>query len=267
MIKLVATDIDGTILAFDKDFSEGVRRCINNLLANGVKVVLVTGRMNAAAQQVAKRLDIKTPLVSYQGGLIKDGEETLYERYLSEKEALSIIDWAKSIKIHINLYNDDILYSEEDDEEVRHYCEVQNVEYIVKPFSEIKLNKVNKILAIDYNNPQRIDMYEKEMPKHFPELYIVKSSPYFLEFSNKEASKYCAVKFLQKYWGLREDEVLTIGDQNNDIALLKAGGIKVAMGNATDDLKNIADYITDTVENDGFVKAIEKYVLNENNRI
>lgn len=58
-----------------------------------------------------------------------------------------------------------------------------------------------------------------------------------MEFSNKEASKYCAVKFLQNYWGIKEEETLTIGDQNNDIALLKAGGIRVAMGNATEELK------------------------------
>ena len=93
----------------------------------------------------------------------------------------------------------------------------------------------------------------------FSDLYIVKSTPYFLEFSNKEASKYCAVKFLQKYWGLETDEILTIGDQNNDIALLKAGGLKVAMGNATEELKREADYVTDSVYEDGFVKAMEKF--------
>ena len=265
MIKLIATDIDGTILAFDSDFTQGVRSCIKNLLDNGIKVVLVTGRMNAAAQQVANNLGISTPLVSYQGGLIKYNGETLYEKYLTKEQALKIIEWAKSVNIHINLYNNDTLYSESDNEEVRHYCEVQNVDYTVKSFSEIKLDKVNKILAIDYNNPGLISEYEKKIPKHFPELYIVKSSPYFLEFSNREASKYCAVKFLQKYWGIKDDEVLTIGDQNNDIALLKAGSVKVAMGNATEELKKIADYITDTVENDGFVKAIEKYCLQSSN--
>ena len=71
------------------------------------------------------------------------------------------------------------------------------------------------------------------------------------------------MRFLQKYWGISEDETLTIGDQNNDIALLKSGGIKIAMGNATDELKKIADDITDTVENDGFVKAMEKYCLSK----
>ena len=132
---------------------------------------------------------------------------------------------------------------------------------MVKSFSEIEKDKVNKVLAIDYDNPERISRYEKELPELFPELYIVKSTPYFLEFSNPEGSKYCAVKFLQKYWNLKDDEILTIGDQNNDIALLEAGGIKIAMGNATQELMSVADYITDTVYNDGFVGAMEHFVF------
>ena len=126
-------------------------------------------------------------------------------------------------------------------------------------FSLITKDKVNKILAIDYENAERISKYEKELPELFPDLYIVKSTPYFLEFSNKEASKYCAVKFLQKYWGLNDSETLCIGDQNNDIELLRAGGVKIAMGNATDELKQCSDYITESVYNDGFVRAIEKF--------
>ena len=261
MIKFIATDIDGTILPLNGNFSEGVKSCISNLQENGIKVVLVTGRMNKAALIVRDELNLRTPVVSYQGGLVNDGGNILYERYLSEAQARKIIDWSKEEKIHINLYNNDTLYSEVDNEEVQKYAEVQRIDYVVKPFDEIELNRVNKILAIDYTNAERISGYEKEVPKIFPELYIIKSTPHFLEFSNPEGSKYCAVKFLQEYWGITEEETLTIGDQNNDIALLQAGGVKVAMGNATEELKSIADYITDTVYNDGFVKVIEKFVL------
>ena len=261
MIKLVATDIDGTILVPECDFKESVKNCIKELENRGIKVVLVTGRMNKAALLVRDALNLNTPVVSYQGGLVNDGGTFLYERYLTETQAEKIIDWAKTENIHINLYNNDILYSEKDNYEIQRYAGNQRVDYVVKPFSDIKKDKVNKILAIDYNNSEKIDKFEKILPDIFPELYIIKSTPYFLEFSNPEGSKYCAVKFLQQYWGLKDNEILTIGDQNNDIELLRAGGIKVAMGNATEQLKSVADYITDTVQNDGFVKAMEKFVL------
>ena len=261
MIKLVATDIDGTILIPEGDFTAGVINCIKELSTKGVKVVLITGRMNAAAKLIAKDLGLDTPVVSYQGGLIKKDDETLYERCLTQSQAEKVIEWANAEKIHLNLYNDDVLYSENVCPEITRYCNNLHTKYSVKPFCEIEKTRVNKLLAIDYNNPDKIDRFEKELPKIFPELYIVKSTPYFLEFSNKEASKYCAVKFLQKYWDLKDDEILTIGDQNNDIALLKAGGVKIAMGNATDELKSIADYITAPVNEDGFVKAMEKFVF------
>ncbi len=261
MIKLVATDIDGTIFIPEKEFTQGVKNCISRLNTAGIKVVLVTGRMNAAAARIAKDLGLDTPVVSYQGGLVVENGKTLYERYLTEDQTARILDWAKEENIHINLYNDDILYSEVEDYEVQRYCNNLHTEHTVKKFCEIKKDKINKLLAIDYSNPDRITRYEKELQGIFPDLYIVKSTPYFLEFSNPEASKKCAVEFLQHYWGLKKDEILTIGDQNNDIALLQAGGIKVAMGNATDELKEIADYITDSVYEDGFVRAMEKFCL------
>ena len=112
MIKLVATDIDGTLLVPEGNFTENVKKCVKNLCAKGIKVVLVTGRMNAAATLIAQDLDLDTPVVSYQGGLIKYKDETLYERCLTPDQAQKVIDWANSENIHLNLYNDDILYSE-----------------------------------------------------------------------------------------------------------------------------------------------------------
>lgn len=261
MIKLVATDIDGTLLIPEGNFTQGVKDCVRKLCEKGIKVVLVTGRMHAAASLIAKDLNLTTPVVSYQGGLIKEGARTLYEKCITEAQAKQIIEWAKEENIHLNLYNDDILYSEKDCYEVERYCNNLHTKYTKKKFCDVNKTKVNKLLAIDYQNPDRINKYEKELPEIFPDLYIVKSTPYFLEFSNKEASKFCAVEFLQKLWGISRDETLTIGDQNNDIALLKAGGVKIAMGNATEELKTISDDITDTVFNDGFVQAMEKYCL------
>ena len=261
MIRLVATDIDGTILIPEGEFTQRVKDCVNELCQKGVKVVLVTGRMHCAAKRIADILGLKTPIVSYQGGLVKNGEECLYERYLSEEQVGKILSWASDVNIHINLYNNDVLYSESDCYEVQRYSNNLHTEYTVQTFDKIEKNKINKLLAIDYSSPERISRYEKELQNIYPDLYIVKSTPYFLEFSNREASKRCAVEYLQNYFGLKKEEILTIGDQNNDIELLRAGGIKIAMGNATEELKAEADYITDTVFEDGFVSAIEKFCL------
>ena len=259
-IKMVATDIDGTIVKWDAGFSDGVKKCIKKLQENGIKVVLVTGRMHCATNHIVEELGLNTPVVSYQGGLIKDTDgTTLYRQNLDSKIAQEVIEWAQKQDIHINLYIDDKLYVEKDNDCVKKYTDGKFVSYTVCPFETLKIENVNKILAIDYDDAERVTGWVKELQGKYPELYIVKSTPFFCEIGSADAKKSLGVEFLAKKWGFKKEEILTIGDQNNDIELLKAGGVKVAMGNGTPELKECADFITDTVENDGFVKAIEKF--------
>ncbi len=262
MIKMVATDIDGTILGYNFIFNPAVKECIKNLCISGIKVVLVTGRMHYAAEKIAKELGISTPIVSYQGGLIKEqGEEgkVLYEKTLSPRRAKEIIRWAKENNVHINLYMNDVLYVENDNTAIKRYTGERYIPYKVCKFDDLKIDNVNKILAIDFTNPELVTSWVGFLSKKMPELYVVKSTPHFCEISNSAAKKSCAVEFLSKMWGISKDEILAIGDQDNDIELIKSGGIAVAMGNGTQELKACADYITDDVVNDGFVKAVEKF--------
>ncbi len=262
-IKMIATDVDGTILKYTGEFNPEVVECIHKLDESGIKVVIVTGRMHKSAKKIADQLGLKNAVVSYQGALVRDNtpeQNILYERYIPTETAKKIIDWGHNEKIHMNLYMNDDLYVEKENEFTHKYVDHQKIPFTVKPFSEIELENVNKILLIDYADPERITRLTKKLQEDFPELFIVKSCDYFCEVCHKEATKGDGLKYLQKLYGISQEETLTIGDHNNDIDLLKAGGVKVAMGNGTDELKAIADYVTDTVDNNGFVKAIEKFV-------
>ena len=259
-IKLIATDIDGTILKSDFKFNKAVKDCIKLLCDDDIKVCLVTGRMHSAAVYVAEELQLTTPIVSYQGGLVRDGERTLYEKHLNPQKAKEIIKWAKQNDIHLNLYMNDELYVEKDNATVRRYTGERHTGYIVKSFEELELNRINKMLAVNFENTEKVTEWKEYLAKKYDGIEVVKSMPYFCEICHPEATKYHAVEFLRKQWGFESREVMTIGDQDNDINLLKAGGVKVAMGNATETLKSVADYVTDTVNNDGFVKAVERFV-------
>lgn len=259
-IKLIATDIDGTILKYNYEFNQEVKDCIKKLTQSGVKVVLVTGRMHEATKHIAEELGLDTPIVSYQGGLVKYNGETLYERNLDQKSAKEIVTWAKKNKVHLNLYMNDELYVEKDSPTIRRYI-IQGISHFnIKSFDEINLEKINKMLLINYEDENKVTMWKEYLQAKYKEVHFIKSTPYYCEICHPEATKACAVNFLKEYWELESEEVMTIGDQNNDIDLLSAGGIKVAMGNATEELKAVADYTTDTVENNGFVKAVEKFV-------
>ena len=100
-IKLVATDIDGTILGYTEDFHQSVIDYIQELDNNGIKVVLVTGRMHKSAQKIADELGLKTPIVSYQGALVRNKEQVLYERYIPNETSQRILKWALKQDIQI----------------------------------------------------------------------------------------------------------------------------------------------------------------------
>ena len=264
MIKLIATDIDGTILKDDFTFSDGVKKCIKTLKENGIHVIIATGRMYSSTKIISNELGLEEPVISYQGALVKNtagDEEVIYQKNVDVKTAKEIIAWAKENNIHINLYDKDILYVENDDYIVQRYSNERYTKYQIKPFDELELTQIHKLLAIDFNNPDKVTQWKNEMSAKYPNLHIVKSTPYFCEFSNCDATKGKALTYLCDLWGIKQEEVLCIGDQDNDLELLSAGGVKVAMGNGTQNLKNIADFVTDTVDNDGFVKAVNKFIL------
>lgn len=262
MIKMIATDIDGTILPYHGEFSQKTKDCIKRLNDSGIKVILVTGRMHSSATPLAAQLGLNLPIISYQGGLIKDmSGKTLFQTELNSDVAKEIINWGRKNNVHLNLYIDDKLYVEQDDEIIKYYIQGKFVDYTVCSFDDLEIKNVNKLLAIDIHDADRVTSWVDILKEKYPDLYIVKSTPYFCEIGSANAKKSLGVEFLCKMWGIDKSEVMAIGDQNNDIDLIQAGGIGIAMENGTPELKQVADYITNSVENDGFVSAVEKFIF------
>ena len=254
MIKMVVTDIDGTILKKDFTISNNVINTIKKLTQNNIKVVLATGRMYCAAVKIANMLDINTPLICYQGALIKNfynNDNTLYIDPVKPNLAFEILNVLKTKNIHTNLYLNDRLFCENDNQIIKDYTNKRLI-----PYSE-----VNKILAID-NDSQVIENLTSELKnKYNDSLYVVRSTKNFCEISSKNSNKGLAVKFLANLFKINKNEILAIGDEDNDIDLLKSADYKIAMGNASEKLKANADFITKSIDEDGFVYAINKYCL------
>lgn len=264
MIKMLVLDIDGTIFKKDYTASDRVKRTLKKLVEDGIKVVLCTGRMYAATKAIAQELGLNTPVITYQGGLVKnfyENDETLLEVTMDETLARDVIFQLKKRNVFFNLYIDDVLMVEEDNELIQQYVDARNIEYkIIGNCDNVCLKGLNKILAID-DDTKLIENLQKEMAKNYGEkLYVIRSTPRFCEFSAPEATKGNAVRHVADMWNIKQEEIMACGDQDNDIEMLLAAGIKVAMGNATDDLKKIADYVTDTVDNDGVVSAVVKFI-------
>ena len=266
MYKLVAIDIDDTLINDDNIMTEGTLAALNAAHEQGVVIALATGRMFAGAYPVAKQVGLDIPVISYQGALIKDLESNtvLYEKSVPSNVVEKIIKFSKEKDVHLQIYSGDQLYARVDNDRVRTYAANQNLPYHIEPNFDTRflVEPVTKMLI--YEEPELIDTLLNELkPELGQDCYITKSKPAYLEITHLEVNKGEAIKYLCNHFDIQLDEVIAIGDSWNDIQMLQVAGLPVAVANANDDLKKVAKYITASNNEEGVREVLEKFVLNQ----
>jgi HAD-superfamily hydrolase, subfamily IIB len=263
MYKLIAIDVDDTLLNDDLVVTEGTRQALEAAVARGVTVTLATGRMFASAQQIARQIELNVPIITYQGALVKtllDGK-VLYERNVPGDAALELYEIVKEQGLHLQLYVDDTLYGTEDNERIRAYSKQSNIPYRIEPdFGKLIGRPLHKMLMID--EPEKLDRLAAELrPRFGGRVHMTKSKAHYLEFMHKEGTKGHALRFMAEHIGCPMEQTIAIGDAWNDREMIQAAGLGVAMANAVDSLKELADYVTLSNNEDGVKHVIDKFVL------
>ncbi|MDP3487898.1 MAG: Cof-type HAD-IIB family hydrolase [Bacillota bacterium] len=265
-IKLIALDLDDTLLLPDRTISEQSVKALAAARQQGVMVVLATGRMFRAAVPFAQQLQLDLPLIAYQGALIKTTEtrEVLRAVELTAVQCHPVLEFLAEKHIHANLYIDDELYIAEMNEVAARYASFSQVPvHVVGELTSFEFKHATKIVAI--GNPLHLhENIEPQAKERFgSSLTINTSRPHFLEFGHPQATKSSALAFLGKRLGIAREEMLAIGDGANDLDMIEYAGIGVAMGNADDRLKAVADYITTSNVEEGVAKAIEWFCFSK----
>lgn len=264
MYKLIAMDVDDTLLSDQLTVSEETKAALKAAIDLGVTVTLATGRMYASAVQIAKQINLNVPIITYQGSLVKTLLEgkVLYERYVPTKAAVQIQQYCQQHSLHLQLYVDDLLYGMEDNEIINEYSDRSKIPFIIEPDFNKLINKpLSKMLIID--DPIKLNQVQSELIALIGnEAHITKSKPHYLEITHKEGTKGHALRFMAEHLGCSTQETIAIGDSWNDHEMIEAAGLGIAMGNATDKLKAIADYVTFSNNEDGVRHVIEKFILN-----
>lgn len=261
--KLVAVDLDDTLLSPDLKITERVKKATAAARASGVHFTISTGRMFCSAVPFARELDIDIPLITYQGALVKNslsGEVLLY-RPLPLACAREIIARVHRLGYHLNGYLDDRLLVERDTPEGRRYAAFSGVEAeVVGDFLEFFDRDPIKVLAI--SEEPLLDRLSSELgPLYKGKVHIAKSKPHFLEFSHPRATKGDALEFLARRFGIKREEIIAVGDSYNDLEMLEYAGLGVAVANAREEVKKKAGYVTEASYSDGVVEVLEKFVL------
>ena len=265
MIKLFVTDIDGTLLpAGSSTIPEKNIEAVQKMIQAGVKVAIATGRMYCAALQIAAQLGEPVPIIAYNGALIKSSAgEILHAQYMDAADVLDLIKFFQERKLHLQSYSGDVLYVPERSAGVEFYEKMLRVSAVEVGWDGLRerVNDVPKLLSVSDTPEETIHRLE-EVTKFFGgRVEITRSAPRFCEFMSLGVSKAGAIKILADKYGIANDEILAIGDSDNDLQMLTSVGCGVAMGNAVPAVKAACPRITDTCENDGFAKAVYDYVL------
>jgi Cof subfamily protein (haloacid dehalogenase superfamily) len=268
MVKFICLDIDGTLLNSKHDISEKNKAVIKEATkVRNIPVILVSARMPKGINFLQEELGIHEPIICYSGSLILDEDKNiLFSEYIKDNYIKDIVAEAKKLDIHISLYKDDDWYVEQLDYWALQEKEITNIEPNVIEYTKLltqwKFESLgcNKLLCMGAS--ENIQKLRDTLLKRFDkQLNIYLSKPTYLEIMPKNVSKTLAISFLLDRYNIEKSELMTVGDNYNDIDMIEYAGVGIAMGNAPIEVKKIAKDITLTNDEDGVAWAIEKYVL------
>lgn len=264
-IKLITIDLDGTLLRSDGTVSQHTIEVLREARRRGVVVAISTGRMYTTASPYGRLLGLgDSPMVLFSGGLIQtiETKKKLFEQAIPVADTLELLALAKEYGWQIQTYIDDVLRVAEDEPLIREYEMATHCKAKICGdafYTEVPGGS-NKILSRGTHEEllKRKEIIEKELPGKY---MICFSEPTFLEIMPKGINKGVGILKLAKVYGAGAENIMAIGDSQNDIDMLKAAGFPVVMANAADEIKQYANYITLTNDEDGVAAAVEKFVL------
>jgi Cof subfamily protein (haloacid dehalogenase superfamily) len=260
--KLICSDIDGTLLNKDRELSTATIREVNRL--SHIPFILISSRMPKAMRHLQEILgNTETPIIAYNGGLILTQNNIIHSTEINNEVLESILNKSINTSIHISLYHEDEWFVPSLDFWANR--EINNTKVLPEIKSNLAVlqswkneNKgAHKIMCM--GEEQEIDfLYKTLEAEHSDEIILYRSKPTYIEISHRSISKKTAIETLinHSYPEINMHEVIAFGDNYNDIEMLKAVGLGIAVENANEDVLKIAKRVTETNKNDGVAKVL-----------
>lgn len=270
LYKLIAIDIDGTLMNDRKEITKEVNDAIQAAKAKGVKVVICTGRPIVGVQSIIEELKLNDEddyVITFNGALVqntysKDVESQITLTYKNLKE---LYELSQKIDSPLQFFDTENLYTphREISRYTVHEAHINQIPIHYRPIDEVPEDMlIPKVMFID--EPERLNTTIANIPESFWEKYtFVKSTPFFLEILDPRVSKGNAVRLLAEKLGIKREEVICIGDGENDLSMVEYAGCGVAMANAESIVKEAAQFHTLSNNENGVAFAIEKLILNQ----
>ena len=263
-IKMVASDLDLTLLNRQYQVTPEVKTVARQLVATGVQLVLVSGRMYPAAARVAQQLELDVPIISYNGGSIKRGisGQVLFEKAVPHEIAVACTEYGLTQGLVVQLYVNDVLYTKEKNPYSDYYGQANGIAAEIQPDLLSLLDKGDSMKILYMGTEEQLAKAAKDIQGQFPEeVYITTSHRGYMDILPAQVNKGSSLQKVAALFDIAPAEILAIGDNLNDIPLLQTAGFGVAMGNAVPELKEVADAVTGDTDEGGWCAAMKQYVL------
>lgn len=272
MYKLVVSDLDGTLLNSKHEVSNASKYVIEDLEKEDILFTMATGRICSFVSNYAKKLGVKTPVIASNGAVIYDIENKsiLHDTPIGKELCYKIIEIFKKYDIYFHLYTLETVYGERKENLVKDYYEWISehgsetgvkVE-IVKDVKDI-IDADIKVYNFGFYDENENTHKVFEALKKIKELEVYFSTDVLVDVMNVKASKGNGVAKLSEILNIPMKDVVALGDNENDIDMIKRVGLGIVMGNGLPHVKSNADYVTDSNEDEGLSKAIRKMVLKQ----
>lgn len=264
-MKILFTDLDYTLLNNESKVSEYTANALRTYIGNGGKLVLASGRPLPSVMEVRNTQNIAFDgmyIIANNGSVIYDctKDEVIRKKTVSFEDTVNIWKMALDMGIHIQTYTDDTILTCADDDEIKHYTKKIHIPYeeCANPLDKLK-NPPYKLLAVDLNNKDKLyELQNRILEEYGDRLNAVFSSDIYLEIFNITSGKGDAVTWLCDALDIAIDDAYAAGDAMNDLSMIEAAGHGIAMCNGCDEVKNIAEIITEyDNDNDGLARLIE----------
>ena len=262
-ISLVLADVDGTLVDRDKVLTERARTAVRALRKAGIRFAITSGRPPAGMAMLFDPLEIDTPIAGFNGGLFVDRHLTILARHtVPEDVAREAIDLIRSHGLDPWVYRgNDWLITRPGAPHVAREAWTVKFEPKIVDDLEGSLREVAKIVGVS-DDHDRVRRCEADAQAAFgARASASRSQPYYLDVTSKDANKGAVLAYLSQSLRVPTEEIATVGDQPNDVLMFGPSGFSIAMGNASDEVKRQASAVTDSYEDEGFAKAMERFIL------
>ncbi|MDL2298459.1 Cof-type HAD-IIB family hydrolase [Synergistaceae bacterium OttesenSCG-928-D05] len=260
--KLIAVDMDGTLLNERSELTERTEKALHNAIADGIKVVVATGRMYPSALPFVKRLGTDAPCIFYNGAIVRNPvtKEIYYERGLGEETTADILSLYKDNNWYVQTYFDDKLYVVDDkDERCKYYESISRMKAVPlgEEFWRFGVDST-KMLGIAFDPEEYSAMTKATTDELSGRVYAATSWGSFIEMVHPDVNKAKALESVATMLGIAREDVMAFGDGSNDKEMLLWAGTGVAMGNACDKVLAVADIVAPSNDDDGIAVIVEE---------